>query len=263
MPSYKKAVGLLGDLLDDFADVGNKKQIRAQSEEGQKHLNRMLGKTDLADLPAGAEDYNRNIFYHVGNPDMSAYDITAERVANKQAPVGMYTYPSKRKSDTYLRDHSRWSDAPVAQHPIVTSGENVFVIGADKPTEGMRQSFIKAMEEASPRMESYADMPSHRKAYYDEKINNFMRWGDPTGLPITDQAMRKIYTDNGFDMILRNSDEFVHLKPEQLRRTDAEFNPMYKGENGLKLGVGGLGATVFGKMLADEEERKRGLLDGL
>lgn len=259
MPNYKKIGGLLGDLVGDFADIGNKKQFRAQTEEGQKHLNRMLGKTDLADLPEDASNYHRNIFLHVGNPDMPFYDINADRVANRQAPVGMYTYPSKQKSDTYLRDHSRWSDVPVAQHPIVTSGENVFVIGADKPTDAMRQSFIKAMEDASPRMESYADMPSHRKAYYDEKINKFMQYGDPTGLPISDQAMRKIFTDNGFDMLLRNGDEFVHLKPEQLRRTDANFDPMYYGENGLKLGIGG---TVLGGLLSeDKKKQKQGLLD--
>lgn len=243
--------GLLDELLASFATP---KKFKAQSPEGQKYMEGLLAKTQQADLPASAQDiFNTNTFYHVGNPG-DAYDLNAARVANSQAPVGMYTYADKAKSDTYLRDHSSWSDVPVSQHPIVTSGENVFVIGADKPTEGMRQSFIDAMERFDRKGNKYASLPEHEKGYWNEKINNFMRWGDPTGLPVSAKDMNKIFTDNGIDMLLRNGNEFVHLKPEQLRRTDAAFNPADFGKNGLNLSLGALGVGgLFGMQSQDAE----------
>ena len=232
-------------ILDDIiASFSSPKTLKAGSPEGQSFLDMMLAKAQKADLPQEAIDqgYINSMFQHVGKPGLESYDLAAPRVANAQAPVGMYTYADKAKSDQYLKNHSTWSDVPVEQMPVVTSGENVFVIGADKPTEGMRESFIKAMERNSVRDESYATMPEHRKGYYDEKINKFMQYGDPTGLPISAQDMNKIFTDNGYDMLLRNGNEFVHLKPEQLRSPDADFDPSKLGKNGLKLGVTGLAA---------------------
>lgn len=236
-------MSILDDILEAFGEPA-KKKLRAQSPEGQSFLDQMLAKAQQADLPQEAIDQNyaNLIFQHIGKPGLDKYDLNAPRMANAQAPVGMYTYADKAKSDQYLKNHSTWSDKPVAQTPVVTSGENVFVIGADKPTEGMRQSFIEAMERADRRGDKYANLLPHQKEYWDEKINNFMRFGDPTGLPISATDMNNIFTENGYDMLLRNANEFVHLKPEQLRKPDAEFNPASKGKNGLNLGTAGVAA---------------------
>ena len=79
---------------------GTPKKLKAQSEEGQKYLDRKLAETNKADLPQEATEqgYREDVFHHVGTPKLKDYDVEAERVANREAPVGMYTYGDKKEA---------------------------------------------------------------------------------------------------------------------------------------------------------------------
>lgn len=229
-------MGILDDILAEYGQTASK--IKARTPEGQAYLDKQLAKAEQVDLPQDAtdQDYNNLLFHHVGKPDLNKYDMDAPRMANANAPVGMWTFSDRKRSDQYLRDHATWSDADVAQTGVVTRGKNAYVIGADKPTEGMRNSYIQAMENRFNK--KYDELLPHEKGYFDEKIDRFMRTGSPEYGLISGQDQTKLYTDNGID-ILVNGDEIVHLRPEQLRKPDAKFDEMMLGENDLNAFTGG------------------------
>jgi len=215
------------------------RSFRAQTPEGEAHLDAIFRDAQYADLPQYAYDqsYGDMLFHHVGKPDLESYDLGAARKANEQAPVGLYSYPEKSESDTYLRNRLKdYPDVPAGQTSFVTSAKNAFVVGADKPTEAMRNSFINALERRNGW--KYDELLPSQKGYVDSKVNHFMATGLPTYGQIPAEDMSKIYTDNGVDMLVSGR-EVIHLRPQQARKPDAMFDPMMKGENNLNAFTGG------------------------
>ena len=215
------------------------RSFRAQTPEGEAHLDSIFRDASYADLPQDAYDqnYGNMLFHHVGKPDLQSYDLGAARKANDQAPVGLYSYPDKSESDTYLRNRLEdYPDVPAGQTSVVTSAKNAFVVGADKPTEGMRKSFIEALERRNGW--KYDELSPSHKAYVDGKVELFTRSGAVPYGYISPEEISKVYTDNGIDMLV-NGREVVHLKPQQARKPTAMFDPMMKGENDLNAFTGG------------------------
>ena len=277
MAGKDDALGLLDDLLRSFEDMGSQAEeaagimraapepppasIRAQSEEGQKHLDLILERSDKADLTQDAidQEYGETLFHHVGEPGLVSYDLGAGRKANENAPVGMWTYPEKKESDKYLENRLKDNpDVPAGQTSVVTAGKQAFVVGADKPTEAMVADYLRAIEKNFGF--KYDEIPDHKKAYVDGKLDRFKAWGIPEYGLISGEEISKIYTDNGMD-ILVNGREVVHLKPEQLRKPDAMFDPMMKGENDLNAFQGkSKGPDVVGGLM-DAGNKLTTLLD--
>ena len=229
--------------------------FKAATPEGQDWLDKLLRDAGSVDLPDKAVDqaYATVPFYNVGKENVVSYDLNAPRANNINAPAGIYSNVEKKWSDNYLKSQEEFSGQPRVQNTLVTTGRNVFVAGADKPTEQMLQSVREQMSREAAGI-SYGDLPFHQRDYIDEKINAFAATGDPTTLPtgfINAQDKNKIFTDAGFDILLRNGNEFVHLKPEQTRSIDAEFNPELKGTNNWMAGVGGLGLLGAGAMQSE------------
>lgn len=219
--------------------------FKAATPEGQDWLDKLLRDAGSVDLPDKAVDqaYATVPFHNVGAKGVVSYDLNAPRANNINAPAGIYSNVDKKWSDNYLKSQEEFTGQQRAQNTLVTTGRNVFVAGADKPTEQMLQAVREQMSRKAAGI-SYGDLPSHQRGYIDEKIDAFAATGDPTTLPtsfINAQDKNKIFADAGFDILLRNGNEFVHLKPEQTRSIDAEFNPELKGTNNWMAGVGGLG----------------------
>jgi hypothetical protein len=272
-----EGLDILNDLLRSFDDLSDSSteglmkavpepqpmstaSITAQSPEGQKHLDRILERSNKADLTQDAidQEYGETLFHHVGKPDLDSYDLAASRKANDQAPVGMWTYPEKAESDKYLKNRLKdYPDTPAGQTSVVTSGTKAFVVGADKPTDAMVDSYIKAIENRFGF--KYDEIPDHQRAYVDGKLDRFKAWGIPEYGLIPGEEISKIYTDNGMD-ILVNGREVVHLKPEQLRRPDAMFDPLMKGENDLNAFQGGSKGPNFMDGLMDAGYKANTLL---
>jgi hypothetical protein len=226
------------------------RSFRAQTPEGEAHLDTIFQNAQYADLPQDAYDqsYGDMLFHHVGKPDLESYDLGASRKANELAPVGLWSYPDKVESDTYLRNRLKdYPDVPAGQTSVVTSAKNAFVVGADKPTEGMRKSFIQALERKNGW--KYDELPPSQKAYVDGKVELFTSTGAVPYGYVSGDEISKIYTDNGIDMLV-NGREVVHLKPQQARKPDAMFDPMMKGENNLNAFTGGKPDVSGGLMSA-------------
>lgn len=255
-------MGILDDLLESFGDLPDvantvnkvrkanpppstaaNRSFRAQTPEGEAHLDRIFRGASYADLPQDAYDqnYGNMLFHHVGKPDLNSYDLGASRKANELAPVGMWSYPEKAESDAYLRSRLKdYPDVPAGQTSVVTSAKNAFVVGADKPTEAMRKSFIEALERKNGW--KYNELNSSQKGYVDSKVDLFTSTGTVPYGYISGDEISKIYTDNGIDMLV-NGREVVHLRPEQARKPTAMFDPMMKGENDLNAFTGGKQST--------------------
>lgn len=221
--------------------------FKAASPKGQEHLQKLLSKAGQVDLPDKAVDqsYAPLPSYHVGAQGVESYDLNAPRVNNANAPAGIYSNIEKGKSDDYLVQQAEFTGKPRDQSELVTTGRNVFVAGADKPSDEMVGN-AREMIAKNAAGASYADLPSHQQAYIDDKLKIFSITGDPTTLPnkfVSAQDKTRLLTDAGFDIMLRNGSEFVHLKPEQTRRTSAEFDPARKGENNWNASAAGLGTA--------------------
>lgn len=230
--------------------------LKAQSEAGQRYIDERFADADLADLPQDAidQEYNEMLFYHVGKPGLAAYDLDAPRATNDLAPPGMWTYADKGYSDAWL-DRAKGN---VEQHAVVTSGKEVFVPSIDKPTEGMIESYKDAVLRRFDV--EYDDLNDSRKAYIDGKVDYFARLGVAEYGLIPPEEIRKVYTDNGIDILL-NGDEVLHLNPEKLRKPDAMFDPMMKGENDLNAFQGGSKGPNFTDGLMDAGYKASALME--
>lgn len=278
MAKSDEGLDILNDLLRSFDDLGDDAaegimkptvapdpipthHLKAQTPEGQKHLDRILENSNKADITQDAIDqnYGDTLFHHVGKPDLGAYDLNAARKANDQAPVGMWSYPERSESDRYLVNRLKdYPDIPAGQTSVITSGSNAFVVGADKPSEEMVNSYIRAIENRFGF--KYDELPDHQKDYVDGKLDRFKAWGIPEYGLIPGEEISKIYTDNGMD-ILVNGREVVHLKPEQLRKPDAMFDPLMKGENDLNAFQGGSKGPNFMDGLMDAGYKANALME--
>jgi len=238
--------------------VGLLDKFRAASPEGQDWLEKMLRDAGQVDLPAQAveQGYTPVPFYNVGAEGVTSYDMNAPRANNANAPVGVYSNVDKGWSDKYLQEQADYTGSPRVQNELVTTGQNVFVAGADKPSDAMIESTREKLAQNIAGA-SYNDLLGHQQDYIDEKMQVFSVTGDPTTLPssfISAQDKTNIFTDAGYDMMLRNGNEFVHLKPEQTRSVDAAFDPELKGTNNWLAGAGGLGLLGATAMAPSESQ---------
>lgn len=229
-------LSLLGKLWDELTG-GAEAGMRAQSPEGQAYLDRMIKDSLQADLPTEAyeQGFSPNVFRHVGKPGLMEYDLSAAAANAGGSPGGMYASATNkaggRESRMYL-DSAAARGIPAEVTPVVSRAQNVFVAGVDPVSPELRNEFIKAAQKHLRK--DYFQIPAHDRKYMDEKIGLFNYTGDASGiLDIPREAKRQMYTNAGYDALVRNRDEMVFLKPEMQRRPDAKFDPNYTEFNNL------------------------------
>lgn len=232
--------GLLGAgvLGSEDADAS---PLTAFTDKGNRWLQKLLAEAEQADLPQSAIDqgYSPSILQHVGEPGLQGYDLNAAAVANENSVSGMYNYPTKRESDRYLDQMQRYRDKSLEQYETVTRGDKAFVIGGDTPTPEMEKQFLSELEDAFKV--KYSELPEHKQGWFDEKVDQFLRYGDLTASPLSRDAKNRIYRAGGADVLVRNGREIVSLKPEQVRSPKAQFNIDDQGSNNFMASVAGAG----------------------
>jgi len=255
--------GLLGAgvLGSEDADAA---PLTAFTDKGNKWLQKLLAEAEQADLPQSAIDqgYSPSILQHVGEPGLQGYDLNAAAAANENAVSGMYNYPTKRESDRYLDQMQRYRDKSLEQYETVTRGDKAFVIGGDTPTPEMEQQFLSELEDAFKV--KYSELPEHKQGWFDEKVDQFLRYGDLTASPLSRDAKNRIYRAGGADVLVRNGREIVSLKPEQVRSPKAQFNIDDQGSNNFMASVAGagvLGALALPQNSQAEEYTEAPVID--
>ena len=240
-PNMVDDYGTALDLQSQALAEANGSPLTAFSDKGNKWLQKLLAEAEQADLPQSAIDqgYSPSILQHVGEPGLQGYDLNAAAVANENSVSGMYNYPTKRESDRYLDQMQRFRDKSLEQYETVTRGDKAFVIGGDKPTPEMEQQFLSELEDAF--QVKYSELPEHKQGWFDEKVDQFLRYGDLTASPLSRDAKNRIYRAGGADVLVRNGREIVSLKPEQVRSPKAQFNIDDQGSNNFMASVAGAG----------------------
>ena len=262
-PAPVATAGLLGAgvLGSEDADAA---PLTAFTDKGNKWLQKLLAEAEQADLPQSAIDqgYSPSILQHVGEPGLQGYDLNAAAAANENAVSGMYNYPTKRESDRYLDQMQRYRDKSLEQYETVTRGDKAFVIGGDTPTPEMEQQFLSELEDAFKV--KYSELPEHKQGWFDEKVDQFLRYGDLTASPLSRDAKNRIYRAGGADVLVRNGREIVSLKPEQVRSPKAQFNIDDQGSNNFMASVAGagvLGALALPQNSQAEEYTEAPVID--
>jgi len=262
-PAPVATAGLLGAgvLGSEDADAA---PLTAFTDKGNKWLQKLLAEAEQADLPQSAIDqgYSPSILQHVGEPGLQGYDLNAAAAANENAVSGMYNYPTKRESDRYLDQMQRYRDKSLEQYETVTRGDKAFVIGGDTPTPEMEQQFLSELEDAFKV--KYSELPEHKQGWFDEKVDQFLRYGDLTASPLSWDAKNRIYRAGGADVLVRNGREIVSLKPEQVRSPKAQFNIDDQGSNNFMASVAGagvLGALALPQNSQAEEYTEAPVID--
>jgi len=240
-PNMVDDYGTALDLQSQALAEADGSPLTAFTDKGNRWLQKLLAESEQADLPQSAIDqgYSPSILQHVGEPGLQGYDLNAAAVANKNAVSGMYNYPTKRESDRYLDQMQRYRDKSLEQYETVTRGDKAFVIGRDTPTPEMKQQFLSELEDAF--QVKYSEIPKHKQGWFDEKVEQFLRYGDLTASPLSRDAKNRIYRAGGADVLVRNGREIVSLKPEQVRSPLAKFNIDDQGSNNFMASVAGAG----------------------
>jgi hypothetical protein len=278
-----KILGLLGKTTDEGlsglsrlwdAVTGGAPEVqpmRAQSDQGQFYLDKLIRDSMQADLPMEAyqQGYTPSLFRHVGKPGLTEYDLNAAKANAGGSPGGMYTSAANKaggsESRMYL-DSAAARGIPAEVTPIVSRAKNVFVAGVDPVSPELRNEFIKAAQ--NHLRTDYFQAPAHRREYMDGKIRMFDYTGDASGLlDIPREAQRQMYTNAGYDALVRNRDEMVFLRPEMQRRPDAQFDPNYTEFNNLlasrpeaAVGAAALGGGLLATDAMNNEAEAGGLI---
>ena len=263
-PNMVDDYGTALDLQSRALAEANGSPLTAFSDKGNKWLQKLLAEAEQADLPQSAIDqgYSPSILQHVGEPGLQGYDLNAAAVANENSVSGMYNYPTKRESDRYLDQMQRYRDKSLEQYETVTRGDKAFVIGGDTPTPEMEQQFLSELEDAFKV--KYSELPEHKQGWFDEKVDQFLRYGDLTASPLSRDAKNRIYRAGGADVLVRNGREIVSLKPEQVRSPQAKFNIDDQGSNNFMASVAGagvLGALALPQNSQAEEYTEAPVID--
>lgn len=235
-------------------------QLLAFSEGGQKYLDTLLarGADDIGlkqfDDPLQQIRYGGNIFQHTGPKGIESYDLGAKRLNASGSPLGIYATLKPRETNMYrgiLEDKGIEPET----YNLVSSARKAFVIGEDKPTPEM----MKKAKDVLAKRDGYDDWASvpdgPHKGYLEGKLD-FFRENGYWSTDITPALQSDIYKSGGADVLLRNGNEFVFMKPNQTRDLRAKFDSRRANENNWFAGaapvatggiLGALGATGSGQ----------------
>ena len=200
--------------------------MRTFSDDSQKYLDRVLDKSKLMDLPrdADSQGFQSNVFHHAGIKGIDSYDLDAPKLNAGGTPEGLYTGVTQQKGNVYL-DQAKRKGKEAEIYDLVTNAEKVFVMGSDKPNQGMINAYREHLE----------DRFGGDTRYIDDKLDQFIEGGwIPTDM--SRKAKSDIYRAGGADALL-DGEDMVFLDPSMTRRTDAKFDPMRLGENNWLAGA--------------------------
>lgn len=208
--------------------------FKAFSKEGQKRLDRILSKEapvasfedEYYQVPvpesALGQNYSEEKFVHVGPKGLMEYNLDAEKMNAGLSPEGIYAgFRDPKKAELYA-ERLRERGIEPEEYELTTTGRNVFVLGQDKPNEKMVEAFEYVLKNKVPN--AGAD-------YYAEKIDTFRKSGH-IGVDMARKNKSDIFRHGGADALL-DGEDFVFLKPEQVREVGAKFDPAKLGESGL------------------------------
>lgn len=200
--------------------------MRTFSDDSQKYLDRVLNKAKLMDLPRDADlqGYKSYVFHHGGVKGIDSYDLDAPKLNAGSTPEGLYTGVTQQKGGVYL-DQAKRKGKEAEIYDLVTNAEKVFVMGSDKPNQGMINAYRKHLE----------DRFGGDTRYIEQKLDQFIEGGwIPTDM--SRKAKSDIYRAGGADALL-DGEDIVFLDPSMTRRTDAAFDIMRMGENNWLAGA--------------------------